>query len=219
MRKLLFTALLGIIFTTTVVAQEKVYSSSGKPLNKSEKNVKSDKLIDPSRLIVGGWGMFGIGSGFTNVGITPILGYRITDNFSAGIGFGYQYLRIKEYNTVVIDPNTGAEEFRPLNAHIYSPSIWARHIIWNNIFAHVEFEQNILSQTTYTNDFTQYGTYPIIKDKQSLSVPCLLVGGGLRQPLGDRSSMIFMLLYDVLQDANSPYRNTVAIRIGFNYGF
>ena len=71
MRKLLFTTLLGIIFTTTVVAQEKVYSSSGKPLNKSEKNVKSDKLIDPSRLIVGGWGMFGVKSG-GSIRILPV---------------------------------------------------------------------------------------------------------------------------------------------------
>src|SRR5690606_32658672 len=132
---------------------------SGKPLNKSEKNVKSDKLIDPDRFIFGGWGLFGIGAGITNIGVTPVFGYRITEGFSAGIGFGYQYLRIKNYNTVIVDPQTGAEEFRPLTAHIYSPSVWARHIIWNNIFAHVEYEHNIFSQTTFTNDYTQYNTY------------------------------------------------------------
>lgn len=219
MKQLITTAVLLFISISNLAAQEDVYSSSGKPLNKSQKNIKSDKLIDPDRFIIGGWGLFGIGNGFTNLGVTPILGYRITDNFSAGIGFGYQYLRIKNYNLVVTNINTGAEEYRPLNAHIYSPSVWARHIVWNNIFAHAEYEHNIFSQTTYTNDFTQYNTLPIIKQKETLGVPALLVGAGIRQPVGPRSSMIFMLLYDVLQDPNSPYRNTVAVRVGFNAGF
>lgn len=219
MKQLFTTAFILLLSLTQLSAQEDVYSSSGKPLNKSQKNIKSDKLIDPDRFIFGGWGLFGIGNGFTNVGITPIFGYRITENFSAGLGFGYQFLRIKDYNTVIVDVNTGAEEFRPLNAHIYSPSVWARHIIWNNIFAHVEYEHNIFSQTTYTNDFTKYNTLPIIKEKEILGVPAMLLGAGIRQPLGPRASMVFMLLYDVLQDKNSPYRNTVAIRIGFNAGF
>lgn len=219
MKQILSTALLGFAFIATVSAQEDVYSSSGRPVNKTEKNVKSDKLIDPDRFIIGGWGLFGVGAGVTNIGITPVLGYRITDNFAAGIGFGYQYLRVKNYNTVIIDVNSGAEEFRPLTAHIYSPSVWARHIIWNNIFAHVEYEHNIFSQKYFTNDYTQYGTLPVIKVNETINVPCLLVGGGLRQPIGDRSSLIFMLLYDVLQDKNSPYRNTVAIRLGVNFGF
>ena len=217
--KRLYATLFLSLFLTAVVAQEEVYSSSGKPLNRTQKNVKDDRLIDPGRLIIGGWGLFGIGAGVTNIGVTPILGYRITDNFSAGIGFGYQYLRIKNNNTVIVDPNVGTEEYRPLNAHIYSPSVWLRHIIWNNIFGHVEYEQNIFSQTRYTNDHTQYATRPIIKIKETISVPSLLVGGGLRQPVGERSSLVIMLLYDVLQDINSPYRNTVAIRFGFNHGF
>lgn len=218
MRNILLTTLLGLFLASTVSAQEDVYSSSGRPLNKSEKNVKSDKLIDPDRLIIGGWGLFGIGAGVTNVGITPILGYRITDNFSAGIGFGYQYLRIKDYFSVIVNSNPLQEELRPLNAHFYAPSVWARHIIWNNIFAHVEYEHNISTFKEYTNDFTQFPP-PIITKKTTINVPCLLVGGGLRQPISDRASMIFMVMYDVLQNENSPYRNTIAVRVGINFGF
>lgn len=220
MKQLLLTGLLFVFAATATHAQDDViYSSSGKPLNKTQKNIKSDKLIDPNRLVFGGWGVFGIGTGFVNVGVTPILGYRITDNFLMGVGFGYQYLRIKDYNTVIVNPNNGAEEYRPLSANIYSPSVWARHIIWNNLFAHAEYEHNIMSQTTYTNDYTKYNTLPIIKDKQSVGVPSLLLGAGLRQPISARSSFVFMVLYDVLQDKRSPYFNTVAIRFGFNAGF
>lgn len=219
MKKLLCLFVLGALLHTSSATAQDVYSSSGKPLNKQETNVKSDKLIDPSRFIVGGWFVFGMGNGFFNAGLTPVFGYRITDNFSAGIGFGYQYFRIKENNLVITDPNTGAQEFRPLNANIYSPSVWTRYVIWNNIFAHVEYEHNIFNQTYYDNDFTQYGTVPVVKVKESINVPSLLVGGGLRQPISDRTSFIIMGLYDVLQEKNSPYRNTLAIRLGINVGF
>ena len=217
MKKTLLVLLIGCVFGGTAIAQD-VYSSSGKPLNRDQSNVKSEKLVDPGRFIVGGWGLFGIGSGVTNVGITPIFGYRITDDFSMGIGFGYQYLRIKDYFSVITNPDPLTEERRTLNAHFYSPSVWARYIIWNNIFAHAEYEHNISSYKEHTNDFTQFPP-PQLTVNKTVSVPCLLLGGGLRQPVGERSSFVFMALYDVLQHPNSPYRNTIAIRIGFNFGF
>lgn len=207
-----------IVFAGASYAQGgDVYSSTGRPLNKSQKNVKSDKLIDPDRIIVGGWGVFGIGSGVTNIGVTPILGYRITDNFSAGIGFGYQYLHVKNYFLVPVNINTGAEEYKNLNAHFYSPSVWARHIIWNNIFAHVEYEHNISTYKEYIANVL--ATPPYETQQVTVSVPSLLAGGGIRQPVGRRSSIVAMVLYDVLQDKRSPYYKTVAIRLGFNFGF
>ena len=73
----------------TASAQE-VYTSSGRPANAKKKEEKQ-KGFDISRLVVGG----GIGLGFgdiTSISVSPMVGYRITDNFSAGVGFGYQYL-------------------------------------------------------------------------------------------------------------------------------
>ncbi len=215
MKQILTLLLFSLFFAGVVSAQEEVYSSSGKPLNRTKKNVKDDRLMDPSRIIVGGWGLFGIGSGVTNVGVTPILGYRITDNFSAGIGFGYQYLRVKDY--YLVNTSFTTTEGRPLNMHIYSPSVWARHIIWNNIFAHAEYEHNISSYKEYINNTLVDPPYET-RDV-NINVPCLLLGGGLRQPVGERSSFVFMALYDVLQNQYSPYRNTIAIRVGFNFGF
>ena len=58
--KRLYATLFFSLFLNAVVAQEEVYSSSGKPLNRTQKNVKDDRLIDPGRLIIGGWGLFGI---------------------------------------------------------------------------------------------------------------------------------------------------------------
>ncbi len=200
-----------------VASAQDVYSSSGKALNRQQTSVKSDKLIDPDRLIFGGWGVFGIGSGVTNLGITPIVGYRITDEFSAGIGFGYQYLRIKDYYSVIVDISTAREELKPLNAHFYSPSVWGRYLIWSNIFAHAEYEHNISSYKEYENNLLL--TPPYEERKVSVSVPSLLLGGGLRQPVGGRAALVIMALYDVLQDPRSPYYNTFALRVGINVGF
>lgn len=215
MKKLLFTISVLCVLANSAQAQD-VYSSSGKALNKQGTNVKSDKMIDPDRLIFGGWGVFGIGAGVTNLGVTPVVGYRITDEFSAGIGFGYQYLRVKDYFSVTVDLN-GREELKPLNAHFYSPSIWARYLIWSNIFAHVEYEHNISSYKEYVNNTLL--NPPFEERKTSISVPSLLVGGGLRQPVGGRAAFVIMALYDVLQDPRSPYYNTFALRFGINFGF
>ena len=216
MKNLIVTILLVCGVASFATAQD-VYSSSGKALNKQKTNVKSDKLIDPDRLIFGGWGVFGIGAGVTNLGITPIVGYRVTDNFSLGIGFGYQYLRVKDYFSVIVDPVTGREEFKPLNAHFYSPSLWARHIIWSNVFAHVEYEHNISTYKEYANNLLLNPPYE--EKNVSVSVPSLLVGGGLRQPVGGRAALVIMALYDVLQDPRSPYYRTFALRFGINVGF
>ena len=54
------------------------------------------KGFDPSRIICGGGFGFGFGS-VTNIEqLSPIVGYRFTDQFSAGIGLGYQYFSIKD---------------------------------------------------------------------------------------------------------------------------
>lgn len=215
----LLTILLGFCSAFSATAQQ-IYSSSGKPIETKTKQTSKDdeKLIDPSRFIFGGWGLFGIGAGVTNLGITPIFGYRITDDFYAGIGFGYQYFRAKDAFFVITDPNTGGGEGRPLNMHIYSPSVWMRYMIWNNIFANVEYEQNISTFKEYTNDFSKFPP-PEVTIKQTLNVPSLLVGGGIRQPIGERTSFVIIALYDVLQEKYSPYKNTLAFRFGINVGF
>lgn len=221
MKQLILFFLAFTLFTSVTYAQGEVYSSTGKPLNKSQKDVKSDRLIDPDRLIIGGWGVFGIGSGVTNIGITPILGYRITDNFSAGIGFGYQYFRFKNYFVYATEIDSFGYpvsfDTANLNAHFYSPSVWMRYLIWNNIFAHTEYEQNISTYREYYNN--TLANPPYETRKITVSVPSLLLGGGIRQPVGRRSSIVAMVLYDVIQDERSPYYQTVAIRLGFNFGF
>lgn len=212
--KYILSALLVFVTAASLSAQE-VYSSSGKPISQYRREQKKKQEgFQTSRIVFGGGMGLGIGT-VTNISISPIVGYRITDKFTAGIGMGYQYLRIKDYYPVA-DPNTGAAIYKPLVAQVYSPSVWARYSIWRNIFAHVEYEHDFMSFRKYVNN-TFKNTIESITDHAD--VPCLLVGAGARWPISDRVSFIMLALYDVIQDKQSPYYGNIALRFGVNAGF
>jgi hypothetical protein len=190
-----------------------VYSSSGRPVSAKKKDPK--KGFDTHRIIFGGGFGFGFGN-VTNVSVSPMLGYRISDNFSAGVGFGYQYLRVKDYYALY-DANN-VEYRKPFTANMYSPSIWGRYVIWHNIFAHLEYEHNFMTYTDYKPNYTiALNYYEQVNVKYN--APSILIGGGIKQPLTDRVSILFMGLYDVLQDQHSPYKGSLAFRFGVVVGF
>lgn len=197
------------------VSAQEVYSSSGKPI-KEKKEEKEDKGFSTSKIIFGGGFGLGLGS-VTNISVSPMVGYRITDRFSAGVGFGYQYLRVKDYYPLT-DPATGQGVYKPLKASMYSPSVWARYVFWNNLFAHAEYEHNFMSFKRYFNN-TALNPPAISSMNDTRNAPSLLLGGGGRWPVSDRVSFIILALYDVIQDNYSPYKGTVAIRFGINAGF
>jgi hypothetical protein len=217
MKRLLFV-LLFIPLAFSAVAQDTVYSSSGKPVSQyrlKQQQKEETRGFDKSKIIYGGGLTLGAGNGFFNAGISPIIGYRITDNFAAGVGLGYQYLSAKNY-WMVRHPVTLADEYHPLRISIYTGSVWARYVIWNNIFVHAEPEMNIWSARRPFYD----GSNPpkLMKRDEGFSVPRMLVGGGLRQPISDRASFVVTVLYDVLKHKDSPY-SPLDIRFGFNVGF
>lgn len=210
---------LGILFCLGInaaFAQDDVpmYSSTGKPVKDGKVANRKDGGFDASRIIFGGGFGFGFGN-VTNINVAPLVGYRISDRFSAGVGMGYQYMRVKNYFSV-FDASSNTV-YKPFTANIYSPSVWMRYVLWNNIFAHVEYEHNFMSFKEYYNNYTV--STDILSRDVKYNAPSLLVGGGIRQPLSDRVSIIFQGLYDVIQDEKSPYKGTIAFRFGIVAGF
>jgi hypothetical protein len=86
----------------------------------------------------------------------------------------------------------------------YGASIWSRAYIVKTIIAHTEFEM-IRRQT-----FDRYG------NMAPVNVPIWLVGAGYSS--GGRIGFSAMVMYDLIQDPNSPYRNPI-FRIGGLFGF
>jgi hypothetical protein len=215
MKKIIFTLLVSTLAVSSFAQQ--IYSSSGKPLNENNKTTTDDdeeKGFNPNNMVFGGGFTFGIGGGVTNIGISPILGYRFTERFAAGIGLGYEYLSVKNFLTY--QDQAGALRSYTLKTSIYSGSVWARYIIWQNVFLHVEPEMILWNKVNKVYLSPTNGQ--LVEEKDNLLVPRVLVGGGLRQPISDRVSFLATALYDIIQDPNSPY-NGFDIRFGIVAGF
>jgi len=142
------------------------------------------------RLFTGGGVGLQFGS-YTYIGAFPILGYRITPKFSAGIGGTYIYLQDKSSN---------------FSTSLYGGKVFAEYDVYRGIAPHVEYE--ILNREIFD--------YSLAK-RRRINVNSLLVGVSYTQQIGDNAGIYIMLLYNLLEDVYSPYENPV-LRIGFNIG-
>ncbi len=86
----------------------------------------------------------------------------------------------------------------------YGASLWSRAYIVKTIIAHTEFEM-IRREAS-----DRYG------NMTSVNVPVWLVGAGYSS--GGRIGFSAMVMYDLIQDPNSPYSNPI-FRVGGLFGF
>jgi hypothetical protein len=216
MKKVLI-ALLLCVGVQGAYAQD-IYNSSGKKGSPKKKDLKP-KGFDMSRLVIGGAANLNFGTGFASVGISPMVGYKITDNFAAGVGVSYQYYR-NRYEWIDLYSNNnyiGSTQF-DRKTSIYSANLWARYIVWKNIFVHVQPE--LMNIGVVTNLEQDPATLALTANEERKNVFIGLVGAGVRQPITGSLSLYFMLLFDVVQNPYSPYyKRLFDPRIGFNIGF
>ncbi|ATL47337.1 hypothetical protein COR50_09225 [Chitinophaga caeni] len=163
------------------------------------------KGFDKSRLIVGG--MLGLGFGdYTNINISPMVGYRFSQWISAGINVNFQYAssKTRDWGT-----NNVLDKYKYT---VYGGGVWGRVHPFEFLYIHVQPEYNAISekQTVYTNPRQVFTA--------NYGAPSLLVGGGYMQAIGGNSYFTIGLLYDVLQDANSPYGSQPIYQGGINIG-
>lgn len=129
--------------------------------------------------------------GVTFIDLSPLAGYMITQQLSAGVGVTYQYINFKYYNASFSN---------------YGWRTFVRRNIGRQFFVHGEFE-NLNLQFYNTND-----------DAVREWVPGLFAGGGLFQPIGRRGGFMVSALYNFLyDDIRSPYNSPVVLRVGFTF--
>ena len=161
--------------------------------------VKKNRAV-LSRMAFGGY----IGAQFgtiTLIDISPVVSYRVTNKFHAGVGFTYQYYSDSRFTP---DYRTSA----------YGTSLFGRYFIWRDLFAHVEYAPLYVNYYDYFYDNSGNYSY---RQKGSTWVHDFFIGGGYRQYLGGKAFMSLMILFNVNETYYSPYRNPV-IRIGFGVG-
>lgn len=138
----------------------------------------------------------------TVINISPKAGYRITEKLAAGLGLTYIYLNDKRYKSIGYTNES----------NIYGGSIFAQYQLIEQLRAYTEYEA--LSLETYDSNIFN-ATGKIVTRREF--VPSLLAGGGYSQSMGGNSSLVLMILYNLLDGPKSIYSNPV-IRVGFNIG-
>jgi len=118
--------------------------------------------------------MFG---NYTRIAVHPLVGYKITHNFSVGLRVGYEYIKDNRYTPTYETSN-------------YGGSIFLRYRIIPQLYVHSEYAM--------TN-------YELYGESSRKWVPFLLLGAGFSQSLGGNVYLNLQVLFDVLQNENSPY--------------
>lgn len=134
------------------------------------------------------WFGGGVGLSFgtvTAIQVDPLVGYKVDQEgkFSVGLGGSYWYYQDNRFAP-------------PIDFTGYGYRTFARYRFIPQLFAHAEFLHLNVERYDRTTDRIA-----------RIWVPHLLVGGGYAQPLGGRSAIYLQVLFDVLQDPNSVYRN------------
>lgn len=176
MRKIHLTSVL-ILFISMVFCQEKPKGLTN-----------PDKKPFYERLYFGGNIGLQFGS-VTFIDVSPLVGYKVTEDFSIGAGITYIYIKYNYFNSYSTD--------------IYGGRIFSRYYFLENLFAHAEVEQLSGQWDYFTN--------------RRFFVTSVLAGAGYRQPISDRASMNLLVLWNFNESIYSPYTNPV-IRGGITIG-
>ncbi len=136
-----------------------------------------DKKNFWDRVYTGG----GLGLNFgavTFVNVSPIIGYRVTEKYSAGIGLTYIYYNDKRYVPALTD-------------NIYGGSIFNRLLLFDFLIAHAELEIiNGHFDYPFDDRITFYNVW---------------AGGGIRQSLGGRSYFYLLALWNLNPEGLADY--------------
>jgi hypothetical protein len=162
----------------SVFAQRKVQEMDPQKAEQAQAAKDYEKTPWTDKLTYGGNFWFSFGSGFSQIYLQPLVGYRVTDKFTAGTGFTYIYTSQKYYvsnnQTVTYSDN------------VYGLNFFARHQLFGPLFAQAEYQPM---------NFTSYNR---LGESKRMWTNALYLGGGLSQSMGGKGGFYMMVLYDVL---------------------
>jgi outer membrane protein assembly factor BamA len=146
------------------------------------------------------WGGGGIGLGFGGdvdyVSVEPVIGYRATERLSVGGRLVLSYRHDDRF----------AESY---SATDYGAAVFTRYSITKHVFAQAEYEYLSYEYQLFAGgtDRDEYGS--------------LFGGAGLSQPIGRRSSLFILGLYNFSydDDERSPYNEPWVLRVGVGFSF
>jgi len=129
----------------------------------------------------------------TRIGVYPMIAYKFTPKLSLGAEVGYEWLKYDNFDQ---------------SGNNWGASIFSNYRIIPKIYAHAEYQ--MVNYEIFTSPTTSRRDW----------VPFLLVGGGLSSRMGPNTWGYIEVLFDVLDDENSPYDSgEPIISAGVGVGF
>lgn len=191
MKKAILSFIVIVLVSFGAFAQFDSSPSSGnsKP-RKAQQNQVKQQVPLRDRIVVGGGLDLQFGD-VTFIGVTPLVGYYVTDDFLAGGIFTYRYI---QYNYLVPKYSTST----------YGVAPFLRYNIYKGIFAHVEYE-------------ALYGEWRFKDDPFWLT--SLFVGGGYNAQIGDRGFAGVYVLWNLTENPNYLIYSNPVVRFSFGVGF
>lgn len=175
-------------------------------VNKKKKKTRS---IDKTRILFGPGLGFGAGYRQFSLNLSPSVAYCFTDNFHVGTTLGFNYFQQAEDYTNLL---TGAKETLKLKFPGYTWSIYARYIVFRGLLLNCEPEISNVNYIKTQGYNTTTGRYEVGYGR--MTIPSVLVGGGYAQRFGNYGYSYIMIAYDLLQNPNSRYFQTLDYRLG-----
>lgn len=189
-------------------------------LNAQSKNVDSafdqggffDQLWYGGNVILGYSG--GAGDSYFQFGVTPMVGYKVSDNFSVGPRLGFTYTNIKGD---ALNEN-GEFSTRAANLTEYTGGIFARYKIFNLFFIHAEGEYRSLELPFTRNGLLAYDSREgkVLTARETEFNP--IIGAGYNSSGSGLWGYEILVLYRTNIPENDP-RSPFDIRVGFTYNF
>jgi len=189
--------ILVMIFPFLVASPQTSYSDTN--ISNQPKEVQQS---EPSKWYYGGTVGFNFWGDYFYLSVNPLVGYQVSPKFSVGGKVHYSYI------------NDSRSELGDFTSHNYGASIFTRYRPIYQAYLHAEFAyasyENLTSFNISTKSWGSERTW----------VPFLLLGGGFVQNIGPNASVYAEILFDVIQDENSPYEDwDPIISVGAGIGF
>ncbi|MEM9920359.1 MAG: hypothetical protein AAF990_19840 [Bacteroidota bacterium] len=186
----------------------------------SKRSSKNDEYFDESgslknKLWYGGGFNLGFSGGnninIFNIGISPMVGYKIIETVSVGPRVGLQYSFIKGFGT-----DNQTYRFQPIS---YSVGLFGRFKAFQNLFAHVEYEFE--SAEVFFTTVNARGTVLAVRNgevlKQRENRDNFYIGGGYNSGNGLFGYEI-LILYNVME-SDDNINLPLDFRFGFTWNF
>ena len=198
MKKLMLSLMLvfGVLMANSQVVDstqtndQPKYQKQAAPVKQEKK--KSQTMSH--RIFFGGSIGASFGS-YTSVSLYPMIGYKLTPKLSVGVKFLYEYASYNYY------------DYGKQHYNNYGGSLFARLHFIPQAYLHAEYRYMSYEFSRLNNEHYRQG------------VPFLFLGAGFAQPISAHSFFYAQILFDVLNDTNSPYADwTPFYSVGVSVG-